>query len=69
MGNPLQDERWVLDLGNEIHEYVAKDAYDREQAAEERHKELVQVIETTGKATVKAIEVGFRLLADALRSR
>lgn len=69
MGNPLEDERWVRDLGNEIHEFVAKDAYDREKAAEERHKEIVKVIEATGKATVKAIEDGFRLLADALRSR
>lgn len=69
MGNPLEDERWVRDLGNEIHDYVANDAHDREKAAEERHKELLRVIETTGKATVKAIEDGFRLLADALRRR
>lgn len=62
------DADWLARM-NEIHEFVTTDAYQRDKLAEQRHKELVRAVEESGKATVKAIEAGFRLLADAIRSR
>lgn len=69
MTNPLEDPSWVRYLGNEIHEYVTREADKRDEATEQRHKELLAAIEASSRATIRTIEAGFRLLADALRSR
>jgi hypothetical protein len=63
------DERELRERMNEIHDFVTTEARERDKDAAERHREVIRAIEDTGKATVKAIETGFRLLADALRSR
>lgn len=53
----------------EIHDYVTKDADQRDKEAEKRHKELLGAVDDSRKAIVAAIETGFRLLADVLRDR
>lgn len=68
MGLGMNEDDWRAYM-NEVHEFVTKDAYERDKLATDRHKELLRAVEDNGKATVKAIEAGFRLLADALRGR
>ncbi len=63
------DERHLQQLMTELHEFVTKDAAQRDKDTEARHKELLTAIDDHRKATVQAIQEGFRQLADALRSR
>ncbi len=63
------DERHLQQLMAELHDFVTKDADQRDKDAEDRHKELLAAIDDHRQATVKAIENGFRVLAEALDRR
>jgi hypothetical protein len=63
------DERQMEQVMLEIHDFVTKDADQRDKEAEKRHKELLNAIDDSRKAIVTAIENGFRAVADALRHR
>ncbi len=53
----------------ELHDFVTQDADRRDDEAKTRHKELLSAVNDSREAIVKAIEAGFRTLADVLRSR
>ncbi len=69
------DERWITDNADRLWDWLGAEKdraallERREARAEERHRELLRAIETSSTTIVKAIDGGFRLLADTLQRR
>ncbi len=69
------DERWITDNADRLWNWLGAEkaraelAAEREARAEERHGELIRAVETSTATIVKAIDGGFRLLADTLQRR